>query len=93
MNGKKSNHTKRSARTVPQKLYIEKGARGLTTQAGLIPVAQFLRKHNILSLIEKALTHERGASALYNAADWYMSNHRRYHGWCQGPDRYRDGLV
>jgi len=69
MNGKKSNHTKRSARTVPQKLHIEKGARGLTTQAGLIPVAQFLRKHNISSLIEKALTHERGDSALYDAED------------------------
>ena len=69
MNGNKSNHTKRSARTVPQKLHIEKGARGLTTQAGLIPVAQFLRKHNISSLIEKALTHERGDSALYDAED------------------------
>ena len=69
MNGKKSNNTKRSARTVPQKLHIEKGVRGLTTQAGLIPVAQFLRQHNISSLIEKALTHERGVSALYDAAD------------------------
>ena len=69
MNGKKSGHAKRSARTAPQKLHIEKGARGLTTQAGLIPVAQFLRKHNVSSLIEKTLKHERGASALYDAAD------------------------
>lgn len=69
MNGKKSGHKKRSARTAPQKLHIEKGARGLTTQAGLIPVAQFLRKHNVSSLIEKTLKHERGASALYDAVD------------------------
>jgi len=34
MNGKKSNHTKRSARTVPQKLHIEKGARGLGRNSG-----------------------------------------------------------
>jgi hypothetical protein len=69
MNGKEVKHTKRSARTTPQKLHIEKGARGLTTQAGLIPVAQFLRKHNVSSLIAKILDHERGASALYDAVD------------------------
>lgn len=69
MNAKKSGHVKRSARVTPQKLHVEKGARGLTTQAGLIPVAQFLRKHNVLSLIEKTLTHERGSSAIYDAVD------------------------
>jgi hypothetical protein len=69
MNDKKSGHNKRSARIAPRKLHIEKGARGLTTQAGLIPVAQFLKKHNISSLIEKTLKHERGASALYDAVD------------------------
>ena len=50
MNGKKSGHAKRSARTAPQKLHIEKGARGLTTQAGLTPVAQFLRKHRDIEI-------------------------------------------
>lgn len=69
MNAKKIERTKRSARTAPQKLHIEKGARGLTTQAGLIPVTQFLRKHQISSLIEKTLKHERGANALYEAVD------------------------
>jgi len=69
MNAKNTQRTKRSARTAPQKLHIERGARGLTTQAGLIPVAQFLRKHHISSLIEKTLKHERGDSALYDAVD------------------------
>ncbi len=69
MKDKKSGHSKRSARIAPRKLHIKKGAKGVTTQAGLIPVAQFLRKHNISSLIEKILKHERGASALYDAVD------------------------
>jgi hypothetical protein len=53
MNAKKIERTKRSARTAPQKHHIEKGAQGLTTQAGLIPVTQFLRKHQLSSLIGK----------------------------------------
>jgi hypothetical protein len=50
----------------------------------LIPVVPFLRKHNISSLIEKTLTHERGNSALYDAADGICSPLSLLWGGCQG---------
>ncbi|MDP3695266.1 MAG: hypothetical protein Q8R42_04040, partial [Desulfocapsaceae bacterium] len=94
MNGKKSGHAKRSARTAPQKLHIEKGARGLTTQAGLISVAQFLRKHNVSSLIEKTLKHERGARAMTGIVTvWSDSVLRRIAGWCSIPDDSSPGRL
>ena len=60
---------KRSARVTPRKIQISKGAKGLTTQAGLIPVVKFLQKHGVMSLIAETVNHRRGATARYDAVD------------------------
>lgn len=65
----KSQNNKRSARVSPKKVKILKGAKGLTTQAGLIPVVKFLQKIGMESLIKSTLDHERGSTALYDAVD------------------------
>ena len=66
MNRKQS---RRFARISPRKFLINKGAKRLTAQAGLIPVVKFLHKHGILSIIKETINHQRGATALYDAAD------------------------
>jgi hypothetical protein len=66
MNGKQN---KRSARVSPKKIHISKGAKGLTAQAGLIPVVKFLRNQGIIGLIKDTVSHQRGATALYDAVD------------------------
>ncbi len=48
---------KQSARVAPRKIKITKGAKGLTTQAGLIPVVKFLQKHGIMGLIAGTVNH------------------------------------
>lgn len=65
----KANNTKRTARMSPKKVMIMKGAKGLTTQAGLIPVVKFLQKHGVESLTQNTLDHKRGPTALYDAVD------------------------
>jgi hypothetical protein len=65
----KSQQNKRSARVSPKKIKINKGAKGLTAQAGLIPVVKFLQKHNVGQLIQDTLEHQRGATATYDAVD------------------------
>lgn len=65
----KCKQNKRSARVSPKKIQINKGAKGLTAQAGLIPVVKFLQKQNVAQLIQDTLGHQRGASALYDAVD------------------------
>ncbi len=60
---------KRSARIAPRKIGINKGAKGLTAQAGLIPVVKFLHHLNITGIINKTIEHERGTTALYDAVD------------------------
>lgn len=60
---------KRSARVSPKKIEIHKGAKGLTAQAGLIPVVQFLRNQGIIPLIKDTVSHQRGPTALYDAVD------------------------
>jgi len=64
---KKKNN--RSARVTPGKIQINKGAKGLTAQAGLIPVVKFLRKQGVVGLIAETIHHQRGATALYDAVD------------------------
>jgi hypothetical protein len=59
----------RTARTSTKKVNIQKGANGLTTQAGLIPVVKFLQKQDIKSIILETLEHARGSNALYDAFD------------------------
>jgi len=66
---KKKYSKTRSSRTSPSKVHIQNGAKGLTAQAGLIPVVKFLQKHGFNSLIGSTIKHERGATALYDAVD------------------------
>lgn len=61
--------SKKSSRISPKKIHISKGAKGLTAQAGLIPVANFLRKQGVISLIQGTVKHQRGATALYDVVD------------------------
>ena len=65
----KHKQNKRSARILPRKITITKGAKGLTAQAGLIPVVKFLHSLNITGMIKETVKHERGATALYDVAD------------------------
>ncbi len=65
----KKRHNKRSARTKPKKVQITKGVKGLTAQAGLIPVVKFLRKQGFIDLIDKTVHHQRGATAFYDVVD------------------------
>ncbi len=57
------------ARTTAKKVVFEKGNSNLTAQAGLIPVVKFLHKHKVINLIKNTLDHERGHTAVYDAAD------------------------
>lgn len=45
------------------------GAKGLTSQAGLIPVARFLDGLGFFTLLEEMVPHPRGANAVYGFAD------------------------
>jgi len=65
----KKKNSKRSSRISPKKIHISKGAKGLTAQAGLIPVVRFLQKQGIISLIQDTVKHQRGATALYDVVD------------------------
>ena len=60
---------KRSARVAPRKIQINKGVKGLTAQAGLIPVVKFLQKQGVVNLIAETVHHQRGTTALYDAVD------------------------
>ncbi len=63
----KSNRTK--ARQASRKLRIENSAKGLTSQAGLIPVVKFLDQLNLRGLIADNLTVKRGDNAVYDFVD------------------------
>lgn len=65
----KAQYTKRTARTTAKKVNMLKGAKGLTTQAGLIPAVKFLQQHGLESAIQHTLNHKRGANALYDVVD------------------------
>jgi hypothetical protein len=57
------------ARTSPRKVHIDATAKGLTSQAGLIPVVKFLHKIGAQGAIQRHLHVERGASATYDIVD------------------------
>lgn len=65
----KLKNNKRSARVSSKKVTIGNTAKGLTSQAGLIPVVKFLRQAGMLTLIKNTVEHERGDNALYDAVD------------------------
>lgn len=62
-------NTKRSARVSSKKVIISNQAKGLTSQAGLVPVVKYLRNCGMIGLIQETLDHERGANALYDSVD------------------------
>ena len=65
----RTNNTKRTARTTAKKVNMLKGAKGLTTQVGLIPAVKFLQQHGLESAIQHTLKHKRGANALYDVVE------------------------
>ncbi|MGM0681882.1 MAG: hypothetical protein ACQES8_06620 [Thermodesulfobacteriota bacterium] len=65
----RTNNTKRTARTTAKKVNMLKEAKGLTTQAGLIPAVKFLQQHGLESAIQHTLDHKRGVNALYDVVD------------------------
>ncbi len=65
----KAKSNKRSARVSSKKVTIRNQAKGLTSQAGLVPVVKFLRKSGLIGLIKEIVDHKRGANALYDSVD------------------------
>jgi hypothetical protein len=65
----KPKNSKRSARVSSKKVTINNSAKGLTSQAGLVPVVKFLRNVGMAGLIKETIEHERGANALYDSVD------------------------
>jgi len=65
----KREHNKRSARISPKKIKINKGGKGLTAQAGLIPVVKFFHNLNLAGIIKETVDHQRGGTALYDVVD------------------------
>jgi hypothetical protein len=65
----KKEYNRRSARVSPKKIKIRRGAKGLTAQAGLIPVVKFLQKQGLELLVKGTVKHQRGATALYDTVD------------------------
>ena len=62
-------HSKRSARVSPKKVIISNTAKGLTSQAGLLPVVKFLQRAGMDRLIKETIEHKRGDNALYDAVE------------------------
>ena len=65
----KTKNSKRSARVSSKKVTINNSAKGLTSQAGLVPVVKFLRNVGMVALVKETIEHERGANALYDSVD------------------------
>lgn len=62
-------NTRRKARQSTGKLKIQSVAKGLTSQAGLIPVVKFLSKIGVPKSLNTLVPHDRGASAVYTLTD------------------------
>lgn len=62
-------HTRRSARVSPKKFTISNTGKGMTSQAGLIPVVKFLHRADMVGLINNTINHQRGDNALYDQVD------------------------
>ncbi len=65
----KLQNNKRSARRSSKKVIVSNSAKGLTSQAGLLPVVKFLRGAGMLEAIKETIDHKRGDNALYDAVD------------------------
>jgi hypothetical protein len=60
------------ARRPSRKVTVQNTAKGLTSQAGLIPVVKFLDKFGTRQLIAQTVPLERGDSAVYDVVDGVM---------------------
>ncbi len=57
------------ARVPAPKMKFQNRAKGLTSQAGLIPVVKFLGRLGFCPLIDKSVGHKRGENAVYTFSD------------------------
>lgn len=63
------NNTTSKARLSSRKVRIKNLAKGLTSQAGLIPVVQFLDRLGFCGLVDEDVGHKRGENAVYTLTD------------------------
>lgn len=64
-----SNNTSAKARKPAPKVHFQSGAKGVTSQAGVVPVVQFLQQLGFDQLCDKHLDFERAANARYSLTD------------------------
>jgi len=62
-------NNKRSAPVSSKKVTISNKGKGLTSQAGLVPVMIFLRKVGMIELVKETVEHKRSTNALYDSVD------------------------
>ena len=62
-------NTRSKARKSSGKIRFQSGAKGLTSQAGLIPVVKFLNRYEIPKTLDTLVAHSRGDSAVYTLTD------------------------
>ena len=62
--------TRSQARQSPKKVRMSNTGKGLTSQAGLLPVVKFLNKFGFTGLVQETIRHERkGKNAVYELVD------------------------
>jgi hypothetical protein len=64
-----SKNTQRRARKSSKKIHFQSGAKGLTSQAGLVPVVKFLNRVGVPEAMDTLVSHRRGDSAVYTLTD------------------------
>ena len=62
-------NTRDKARGRTKKLHIQRTGKGLTSQAGLIPVVKFLDKREFLDALDTFIPHKRGNNAVYQLSN------------------------
>lgn len=59
----KPKNNKQNTRLSSTKVTISNHAKGLTSQAGLVPVAKFLRNIGMINMVKETVDHERITNA------------------------------
>ena len=62
-------NTRDKARVRTKKLHIQSTGKGLTSQAGLIPVVKLLDKREFLDALDTFIPHKRGNNAVHQLSD------------------------
>nr|VFJ45227.1 MAG: Transposase DDE domain group 1 [Candidatus Kentron sp. DK] len=62
-------NTRSKARVRARNVHIQSTGRGLTSQAGLIPVVKFLKKMGLPDALDNFVPHRRGNNAVYQLSD------------------------